>query len=49
MKKSSTFMLMLGIMALAMVAKAQVTYTATFSAGDLAFESVSAIDGNIYT
>jgi hypothetical protein len=49
MKKLFTFMLMLGIIALAMVAQAQVTYTATFSAEDLALESVSAADGNTYT
>ena len=49
MKKLITFMMLLGTMMFAIVAQAQVTYTATFSAGDLALESVSAADGNTYT
>lgn len=49
MKKLITIMMMLGTMMFAIVAQAQVTYTATFSAEDLALESVSAADGNTYT
>lgn len=49
MKKLFTFMMMLGIMAIAMVAQGQVTYTATFNGNNLSFESVSAPDGNTYS
>lgn len=49
MKKLFTFMMMLGIMAIAIVAQGQVTYTATFNGNNLSFESVSAPDGNTYS
>lgn len=49
MKKLFTFMMMLGIMAIAIVAQGQVTYTATFNGNNLSFESVSTPDGNTYS
>lgn len=49
MKKLFTFIMMLGIMAIAIVAQGQVTYTATFNCNNLSFESVSAPDGNTYS